>query len=58
VSYSIATNRCGNRGALSFASPNRCDDGPALGALVDPATSFLELRYRASTSNLAAARRR
>jgi hypothetical protein len=43
-----------NRGALSFASPNPCDDGPAVDALLDSATSFLELRYRTSAPALIA----
>jgi len=42
-----------NRGALSLPSTNPCDDGPAVGVLVDPATSFLELRYRASAPSSA-----
>jgi hypothetical protein len=47
-----------NRGALAFASPNPCDDGPAVAALLDPATSFLELRYRTSSPALAAEKQR
>jgi hypothetical protein len=46
-----------NRGALSFASPNPCDDAAAAGALVDPTTSFLELRYRAHGPPSSGARR-
>jgi len=47
-----------NRGALSFAGPNPCDDAPAVGAILDPATSHLELRYRTSVSTLTAGKQR
>ena len=47
-----------NRGGLSFASPAPCDDGPAAGALLDPATSFLELRYRSSAPAVTAGKQR
>jgi len=54
----VAGATLANRGALSFASPNPCDDAPATAALLDPATSFLELRYRTSTPALTAGKQR
>ena len=41
-----------NRGALSFASADPCDDSVPAGAALEPAASFFELRYRTSTPAL------
>jgi hypothetical protein len=43
-----------NRGALSFASSDPCDDAPAVEAVLDPAACFLELRFRVSAAALTA----